>query len=349
MQSAVQRSCCIAELRRINVGRFFVKSTSMANVDLLVIGGSGFVGAKVVEAALQAGRNVAYTYASHKIHLPVTSFQVNIQDKHSLEACVAETQPRNIIYCAVPHPGSDKELHEIVSVEGVKRLLSAKRKSSQCKFIYVSTNSVFSGKCGPYSERMKPDPDERHDQYRSYAISRANGEQVALSNWPNTIVVRTADVNGNDVQGKLNPRLINLLEQFQAAKPMDRLCNAYISPTLVDNLAAGLLEVSDEGFEYQGILHIAGSEQVSYYEFARLIARQIRADEQLVKADHSRQWNISLDTIYTQSLLKTRLLGVQEQISAIFKAEKSTHQQDAHDRSNFEQLTKAFEEGSDEQ
>ncbi len=290
----------------------------MTNIDLLIIGGSGFVGARLTEAAIRAGRQVAYTYSSHRIQLPAASFQVNLQDEKVLEACIAETRPRAIIYCAVPHPGSGAELHKAVSENGVRRLLAVLDRSNPCKFIYVSTNAVFSGKSGPYGEDDTPDPEERQDQYRAYAMTRARGEQIALDAWPETIVARTADVNGRGIQGKLNPRLQRLVEQLQAGVEKNRLCDGYISPTLVDNLVAALLEISRDDFEYRGVLHLAGSQQISYYDFARMVAREIKADEQLVTKDTSRAWNIALDTSYTQSILKTHLMDVQEQLSAIF-------------------------------
>jgi dTDP-4-dehydrorhamnose reductase len=298
---------------------FGLKCRKMADDDLLIIGGSGFVGGKLVEAALRAGWNVAYTFASHELpSLPAKSYRVKIHEAMELEACLADARPRTVVYCAVPHPGSDQDLHEIVSVDGIRRVISALDRSNPCKLIYVSTNAVFSGKSGPNPEDATPDPEARNDLYRHYAITRFQGERIALENWPNTIVARTADVNGKDACGRLNPRLIALVEQLQGGKEIERLCNAYISPTWVDNLAAALLEISQPDFAYQGVLHLAGSEPISYYDFARRLARQIGSDEQLVKADMSRSWNISLGTTFTQSILKTRLLGVQEQLSAIF-------------------------------
>lgn len=288
------------------------------SIDLLVVGGSGFVGSRLTQAGIRAGLRVAYTYSSHALQLPAASYQVTIQDGKTLEACIAETQPRNIIYCAVPPPGSDERCHQVVSVEGVQRALAVLDRSRKCKFIYVSTNAVFSGVHGPYRENDAPDPENRQDKYRNYAVTRAQGEQIVLNDWPNSLVARTADVNGKDVGGRLNTRLANLVETLQAGKETERSCHAYISPTLIDHLVAGLLEICADAFDHHGILHLVGSEQISYYDFARFVARQIKADEQLIKAETSTSWNIGLDHTNTQSMLKTRFLGVKEQLSAIF-------------------------------
>ncbi len=346
-----------------------------SSFDLLVIGGSGFVGANLTQAALHAGFKVAYTYVDHRLQLPVSSYQVDLQEKSTLETCLKKTQPKNIVYCALPRGNETK--HRIVSIEGVKRTLDALDKATYPKFVYVSSNSVFSGRKGQYRELEKTDAEQQRDDYRAYAVTRAIGEQVALDTWSNSIVVRTADVNGRDVQGNINRRLISLIDQLESGQEIQRLSQAYISPTLVlqrkvrvlrvllmaflpfspssptlppsgegsllslwerervrenwqgaiarlcavmlvDNLVDGIMEILDEDFVYRGILHIAGCERITYYEFACKLAKFVNADVSLVKPDPSKIWDYSLDISFTQSLLKTRLLNVEDQFKGIF-------------------------------
>jgi len=87
------------------------------HTELLVIGGSGFIGAKLVEAALHAGRSVGYTYNRNALLLPAPSFQVDVQTGRQLEDCIAETNPHAVVYCAMPQPGSDARLHEEINAE----------------------------------------------------------------------------------------------------------------------------------------------------------------------------------------------------------------------------------------
>jgi dTDP-4-dehydrorhamnose reductase len=290
----------------------------MTAFDVLIIGGSGFVGSKLVDVALTAGLNVAYTYSKNQLALPATSFQVRIQDRQELETCIAKTQPHCIVYCAVPPPKSDEYLHEVISVQGVERICSSLKKLENCKFIYLSTNSVFSGQDGSYKETDTPDPEKRHDQYRIYGLTKTKGEIVALDSWHNTIVARTADVNGKNQANQLNQRLVKLLAQLEAGNPFERSMNAFISPTLVDNLADCLLEISRRDFIYRGVLHLAGSQQMNYFDFACLVAEKVKADKTLIKAEFANVWNIGLDTRYTQSVLRTPFLTVDEQLSKIF-------------------------------
>jgi dTDP-4-dehydrorhamnose reductase len=297
------------------------------SVDILVVGGSGFVGAKVVETAASAGYQVAYTYANHNVTLPACAYQVKLEEKESLAACLADTQPQIIVYCAVPQAQAEEKLHRLVSVEGVRRVLASLDYATfPVLFIYVSTNAVFSGRHGPYQENDEADPAVRRDSYRTYALTRFEGEKIAQANWPNTIIVRTATVNGRDVKGKLNSRLAMPVGRLQMGQPVARFRDRYISPTLVDNLVAALLEVISPDFTYRGILHLTGSQRVTDYEYTRCLARCLGIDENLVKPDYMADSPLmvncprdnSLNPAFAQNLLKTPLLGVEEQLSSIF-------------------------------
>ncbi|MBI5711920.1 MAG: sugar nucleotide-binding protein [Chloroflexi bacterium] len=289
------------------------------SVNTLVVGGSGFVGSKIVsEATKGQGCEIAYTYATRKVDLPARAYQVKLEEGDGLERCILETNPRVVVYCAVPF--KDQPLHKTISVDGVKRALSKLREvNPSARFIYVSTNAVFSGARGPCRESDLPDPESRHDHYREYALTRAEGERVAQEMWTNTIIVRTSNVDGRDINGNLNSRLSFSVERLRSGQPLPRFCNRRISPTLVDNLAAAMLEVIHPSFNYRGVLHVAGSQQVTDYEYAKLLARQIGVDENLVEEDYSDESsNISLDVTFTQSLLRTRLLNVAEQLDLTF-------------------------------
>jgi dTDP-4-dehydrorhamnose reductase len=217
-------------------------------------------------------------------------------------------------------PFKDQALHRTISVDGVKRTLTKLRKvNPSARFIYVSTNAVFSGARGAYKESDLPDSESRRDQYREYALTRAEGERVAQGEWANTLIVRTSNVDGRGINGNLNSRLAFSVERLKAGQPLPRFCNRRISPTLVDNLATAMLEVIHPSFSYTGVLHVAGSQQVTDYEYAQLLARQIGVDEKLVEEDFdNKPSNISLNVAFTQSLLQTRLLNVAEQLAFTF-------------------------------
>ncbi|HET7078201.1 MAG TPA: sugar nucleotide-binding protein [Chloroflexia bacterium] len=295
---------------------------------LLVVGGSGFVGGRVVQAAARAGYQVAYTYAHHPLALPGTAHRVAFDAADDAPAqAVAAARPQVVIYTAIAPTAGSAELQHQVNVEGVRQTLRALRQvAPAARFIYISSNAVFGGGRGLYREIERPDPAARHDPLRTYALTKAAGEQAALEGWTNTIVARTSVVDGYDAQGRLSARVAALVAQLQAGRPLARFADRYLSPTLVDNLVAALLEISVPTFLYRGILHLAGPERVTDYTYALALARRLGVSTALVRpeplAGHptmaASARDTSLDVTFTQRLLQTHLLDVEEQLTRLF-------------------------------
>ena len=303
---------------------------------VLIIGGSGFVGAHLVVAALAHGYEVAYTYLNRSFpvkEVQAKGYQVALErPDERLEICLTDFQPQTVIYCAVPpfvYANGD-EVHQQVSVEGVRRSLKILgRVAPDALFVYISTNAVFGGGRGLYREVEIPDPEVRQDPYRTYALTKAAGEQIAVQNWPNTLIARTAVVDGRYVTGALYPRTAGMVESLKAGQILVRFRDRYISPTLIDNFAEAVLEVIEPTFNYRGVLHLAGSERVTDYQYASYLARHLGLDQNLIQAESiaaspamaNSPRDHSLDVSFTQSLLQTRLLGVEAQLACLFPAE----------------------------
>ena len=298
---------------------------------MLIIGGSGFIGARTLVAAIKAGYEVTYTYARQLLNLPVeaTAWWVALPDDgEALEKCIAQVQPNIVIYAAVPSPqNASFELHQVVSVDGVRRTLKALAHiSPDALFVYISTNTVFGGGRGLYREQEATDPTLRLDPYRAYALTKAQGEGLVCQLWPNSVIARTSVVDGRDINGQLYPRLAGQVARLEAGQPLLRFADRYFSPTLIDNLVEALLEVLDPAFSYRGVLHLAGNQRVTDYELAIYLAQHLGLDEELVQAEKmtdsptmaNSPRDSSLDVSFTQSLLRTRLLNVPEQLKRIF-------------------------------
>ncbi len=293
----------------------------------LVIGGSGFIGGRLATAAARQGNRVAYTYAYKKLALDVPVYPLDwTHDDAPIDSVIAETQPDVVVYCAVLAPRSEEALHRRVSVEGVERTLSALgRHRPDALFVYLSTNSVFGGGERPHREDDPPNPELRHDAYRAYGMTKADGERITQG-WPNSIIARTSNVDGRTADGTFSARVARLVEGLKQSRPMRLFCDRYLSPTLVDNVVEALLEVASGDVSYRGVLHLAGSQIVTDYNYARAVAQAAGFDPALIQPesmDESPEMqgslrHIGLDVAFTQRILKTRLLDVSEQMERLF-------------------------------
>ena len=284
---------------------------------LLIIGGNGFVGANLTMAAHRLRGTVAYTYRTTNTPIPEIGHELDLEDKAQIKRCVERTQPDCIIFCATSGPSGSKDENYVTSVDSVRELHSLVD-TEKTRLVYVSTNAVFTGKTGQYSESDASDVVRNLTGHGHYGVARAIGEAFVLANWPNSIVARTADVTGRDVTGRVHRRLGDLISKLRNEEQVPRYSRCYISPTLVDDLVKALLEISRSDFKFRGILHLAGPERTTYFALARLLAEHHSLKSDLVVMDRSKTEDRSLNSEVSSSLIKTRFRNLTEQFASIF-------------------------------
>ena len=297
---------------------------------ILLLGGSGFIGARLLAALRARGQPVAYTFASHKLPLDIPGYALDLTRVRSddLAQLIAQLQPDVVVHSAVMPINGDFIHHHSVSAYSVVRLTQALAEHCpQAQVIYLSTDCVFGSGRGQYTEQDLPDARLRHpkDVYRSYGVTRATGEALLREHWPNSLIVRTSVVDGRDALGELSARLAALIAQLESGVQTKRLNDRYFTPTLIDTLIDALCELIEPAFTYRGILHIAGSERTTNYAYARALARRIRADETQVVPESLAESSVamlptdsSLDVSLAQRLLHTPMLNVEAQLGRIF-------------------------------
>lgn len=299
--------------------------------DLLILGGSGFVGARLALAARTAGMRVAGTHRTRALPPGIPGYAVDLCDLNAVTALLDETRPRVVVHCAVSYtPTSLDEATQMASsADSTRALTSALRALSLAtRIVYVSTNAIFSGMHGPYREADLPDPEVRQDAYRFYGLARRAGEIEVLTAWEDSIVARTASVDGLDASGELNPRMQATLGRLRSGQPYPRFVDRVISPTLVDSLVAALLEIARPEFALPQVtgrvLHLAGSQMLTDFEYARAIAAHLGIDGADIREDHylppgaPGQYNIALDVARTQTLLRTPFSDIDLMLERIF-------------------------------
>lgn len=233
---------------------------------ILVTGASGLLGASVVSVALEHSREVVGVYHRHSIvRSGATLLAVDLTEESNTQRVFEDLRPRAVIHCAAEtnvdwcqvHP---KETNRI-NVEAAGRLAGIAFRMS-ARFLYVSTDSVFDGTRGNYAETDHPSP------LNVYAQSKWQGEQEVLARNPDAIIARV-NLYGWNVQHKQGLAEW-ILGRLLAEETVPGFTDAIFSPILSNDLAEILLAIVDRNVS--GLYHVAGSEPVSKYEFARRIA-----------------------------------------------------------------------------
>ncbi len=136
--------------------------------------------------------------------------------------------------------------------------------AQKSRFIHISTDQVFDGKSKtPYSESSPVNP------VNQYGRSKLAGEQAALKDNPDALVLRTNIVGWRWKPGA--PTFAEWLCTSLAAGKDISLAEDFVTSSVhVDYFSGMVLDFFKSGA--RGIYHAASRDGVSKYEFGRLIA-----------------------------------------------------------------------------
>ena len=245
------------------------------NLRLLITGASGLLGSKLATHAIDAGHEV---YSIYSTHMPSAGNpqRMDITDEAAVNTEVARKSPDVVIHCAAL---TDVDLCER-NPELAMRVnsLATRFLGEACEKIgsfltYVSTDYVFDGAQGHYSEGDKPNP------INTYGRSKVSGEQQLLHSGSDFCIARTSVVYGWGREHRPNFAAW-IYSRLSARQNVNVVTDQYASPTLNSHLARMLLEVAER--RLRGTYHLAGSTRASRYQFAILLARRYGFDENLL-------------------------------------------------------------------
>jgi len=166
-------------------------------------------------------------------------------------------------YTAVDKAEAEQEQAYIINAEATGNIAKA-CKTHGAKLIHISTDYVFNGKGDePYKE------DDATDPVNYYGYSKWMGEQLALQNNPQTIVIRTSwvySIYGNNF-------VKTMLRLMKERTDINVVNDQFGSPTYAKDLAAAIMQIITQpatGLE-TGIYHFSNDGIISWYEFAEAI------------------------------------------------------------------------------
>src|SRR5262245_15372449 len=190
-------------------------------------------------------------------------------DITSLGACIDALEvnrPAAVVHCAAmtdtarceKEPGRAREVNGI----GTENVAKACARVG-ARLVAVSTNEVFDGaKSTPYAEGDNPHP------LNAYAHSKLDGEALATARHVDTIIVRTAWLDGTGYVN-FNEKVLSAAEE---GRPLSFVTDEVAAPTATDDLARGIVALLEREAA-PGVYHLANKGEVSRYDWAREILR----------------------------------------------------------------------------
>jgi len=278
--------------------------------NIIVTGAGGLLGDKIINLHPE-NYEILGGYYKNKPTIG-NFFQMDITNKKQVEL-LKKLNPDIIIHTAsltnVDYCEDHKEEAWTVNVNGTKNILVISERIGN-KIVFLSTDYVFDGKNGPYSEEDEPNP------INYYGRTKLECEKLIESSGLEYIIVRTTVLYGWK-ENRLNfvTWVINELKNGRKIKVVK---NQFGTPTLADNLAEAILKLILH--KKEGIYNIAGSSLINRYDFALKIAEIFNLDQKLIipitnkelnqKAPRPKRGGLKTDKI--KSEMNVKLLTIEE-------------------------------------
>jgi dTDP-4-dehydrorhamnose reductase len=247
------------------------------NKRVLVIGSNGMLGQTIVKLAkdknftILAASNEDTSYLDDLMYV-----KIDISDELQVADLILNTKPEFIIntaaYTNVDKSETEKELAEKINVKGVEYLARYANKASS-HLIHISSDYVFDGKNGPYTEMDNPNP------IGFYGLTKLLGEQVIEKNTSLYTIIRTNVLYGPAKYGR--PDFVKwVYNNLKDNKSINIVTDQINNPTYLIDIASAIITIIENNIV--GLFNIGGKEFLSRYDFTLRIADFYNLDKSLI-------------------------------------------------------------------
>ena len=231
----------------------------MAIQKVLVSGANGQLGWEIAQAA-KSFPNFEFVFVDRNA--------MDLSNPNELLSIVELFAPDTIIntaaYTAVDKAESENELAHTINAEAVASLARI-AKQKNIPFITFSTDYVFNGNAtSPYL------PDTKLEPVNFYGKTKADGEQMAIAENENTIIIRTSWVfssHGNNF-------VKTMMRLMKERDTLNIVGDQKGRPTYAKDLAHATIQILialNEGKNIRGIYHYANAGETTWFGFAEKI------------------------------------------------------------------------------
>ena len=239
---------------------------------ILITGSNGLLGQKLLHKLRQDSsvELIATSKGENRVseRNGYTYFDLDITNNDAVVHLIASEKPQVVINTAamtnVDLCEDEKKACDALNVDAVKYLADACEKID-AHLIQISTDFIFDGEDGPYSEEDEPNP------LSYYGLSKLKSEQVLQEHEVKWTILRTIIVFG--VGENLSKGNIVLWAKGALAKgdPLNIIDDQFRAPTLAEDLAdICILAAKKKAF---GIFNASGKDIMSIYEIVERIAK----------------------------------------------------------------------------
>ena len=255
-----------------------LSSSKVRKERILVIGSNGMLGQRLTEFLFNK-KNIALMCASAEDESfidDVDYHKLDVTDKEQVKNIITDFYPDIIIntaaYTNVDKSEIEKEIVWKVNVNGIENIAKFAA-VSEAHVITLSTDYVFDGEAGPYSEKDLPNP------INYYGRSKLAMENSLIASRASYTIIRTNVLYGPAKYGRPDfvKWVVSSVRDGKRIKIVDDQIN---NPTYIDDLVSGIASAAK--YKKNGIFNIGGAELLDRYQFTMNIAEFFDLDKSLI-------------------------------------------------------------------
>lgn len=245
-------------------------------MNALILGASGLVGGNCLRYFKQKGWNCLGTHFSFETD--ETQFFNTLDLNDANNADIDAFNPSVIVHCGAltwvdyceEHPD---ESYEKTVQSTVFAVQLAKRFNA--KFVYLSTDYVFDGERGFYTE------DDLTNPLGVYAKHKLEAENHIRNNYPDRLICRITNVYGDEIRGKNFIARLSMNMQNQESMELTLPIDQYATPVNATDVAKAIFELIDK--KKTGTYHLASTDYLNRVQLAERVAKYFGHEQVLIK------------------------------------------------------------------
>jgi dTDP-4-dehydrorhamnose reductase len=275
---------------------------------LLVTGGSGYLGAWLMQVAVTRGWDVRGTCFSQP-GPEAGLLPLDLTQPEPVKRLLAKLRPDAIVHAAC----SNRDPANVAAIEPAARNLAGSAQALGARLVHISTDQVFDGEHAPYDDSSPLGPKS------AYGRAKAEAEASVTNLCPAAAIVRPSLIWSLE---PLDRQTRWLVDDMRRGARVILFTDEIRCPVHLHDLAGALLELAGRP-ELAGPLNVGGRQALNRWDFgARLLAALdlSRATNvvpgTVAGSGLQRPRNLTLRCTRAEHLLDARLRGVDEVLAA---------------------------------
>ncbi len=244
---------------------------------LIITGASGFLGYHLMRIALSNWQVHGLVNNHNSSCEGATIFKCDITNYLELGNLLDDLEPDAVIHLAAIADANlcqqAPELSYAVNVEATKNLAGI-CSDYRIPFVFTSTDLVFDGLKGMYNEDDAKNPVSIYGEHKSLA------EDEVLKIYPEALIARIPLMFGSPLASQSN-YLQKFIAQSKTGEKAFLFTDEFRSVCGAKSISEGILKLFETN---SGLIHIAGAERLSRYDFGLKAAKAFGLDEKLIQA-----------------------------------------------------------------